>query len=216
MARHAGQTSATTEEPTVLLVDDDEQFRESMAALFNSVGFNVKLFGSAAELLESKLPNAVSCIVLDVRLPRHSGLDLHTDLAKANISIPVIFVTGHGDIPMTVRAMKAGAVDFLAKPVREQDLLDAVTKGFERDRMRREAERRLADLRSRFQALTRREREVMALVTTGLMNKQIASQLDVTEVTVKTHRGQAMRKMGARSLADLVKMAEALEMKPPS
>lgn len=216
MVRHAVQTTATTEEPIILLVDDDEQFRESMAGLFNSVGFSVKMFGSPAELLGSKLPDVVSCLVLDVRLPGLSGLDLHIELAKANISIPVIFVTGHGDIPMTVRAMKAGAVDFLAKPFREQDMLDAVIKAFEKDRKRRKAERRLVDLRCRLEALTPREREVMALVTAGLMNKQIASQLDVTEVTVKSHRGQAMRKMGAQSLADLVKMAEALEIKPPS
>jgi FixJ family two-component response regulator len=175
----------------------------------------VSTFSSAPQFLRSKLPDVVSCLVLDVRLPDLSGLDLQAELAKASISMPIIFVTGHGDIPMTVRAMKAGAADFLTKPFREQDMLDAVMRALERDRKRREVGRRLADLRSRLQALSPREREVMTLVTAGLMNKQIAARLDVTEVTVKAHRGHVMRKMGARSLADLVKIAEALEIRPP-
>jgi len=216
MAQHSARTSATTDEPIVFVVDDDQDFRDSLAALFNSIGLKVSTFSSATEFLRNKLPDVASCLVLDVRLPSLSGLDLQGELAKANISIPIIFVTGHGDIPMTVKAMKAGAADFLPKPFREQDMLDAVGSALERDRKRREIERRLAVLRSRLQDLTPREREVMNLVTAGLMNKQIAGKLDVTEVTVKTHRGQVMRKMGARSLADLVKIAEALGIDPPS
>ena len=216
MAQHTVHTRTVSEEPTVFLVDDDRDFRESLAALFDSVGFKVKTFGSAAELLATKLPDVVSCLVLDVRLPKLSGLDLQAELARANISIPIIFVTGHGDIPMSVGAMKAGAVDFLTKPFREQDILDAVTRALDRDRKRRQAEWRLADLRSRLGTLTHREREVMAFVTAGFMNKQIADRLDIAEVTIKAHRGQVMRKMGARSLADLVKIAEALEITSPT
>jgi FixJ family two-component response regulator len=212
VAQNSVHMRATTEEPVVFLVDDDQDFRDSLEALFNSMGVKVSTFSSAAEFLRSKLPDTVSCLVLDVRLPNLSGLDLQAELAKASISIPIIFVTGHGDIPMSVKAMKAGAADFLTKPFREQDMLDAVTSAFKRDRKWREIERRLADLRSRLQTLTPREREVMTLVTAGLMNKQIAGKLDVTLITVKTHRGQVMRKMGARSVADLVKIAEALEI----
>jgi len=215
VAQHPVHMSATTEEPTVFIVDDDQDFRDSLETLLNSIGLKVSTFSSAPQFLRSKLPDVVSCLVLDVRLPDLSGLDLQAELAKASISMPIIFVTGHGDIPMTVRAMKAGAADFLTKPFREQDMLDAVMRALERDRKRREVGRRLADLRSRLQALSPREREVMTLVTAGLMNKQIAARLDVTEVTVKAHRGQVMRKMGARSLADLVKIAEALEIRPP-
>jgi FixJ family two-component response regulator len=212
VAQNSVHMRATTEEPVVFLVDDDQDFRDSLEALFNSMGVKVSTFSSAAEFLRSKLPDTVSCLVLDVRLPNLSGLDLQAELAKASISIPIIFVTGHGDIPMSVKAMKAGAADFLTKPFREQDMLDAVTSAFRRDRKWREIERRLADLRSRLQTLTPREREVMTLVTAGLMNKQVAGKLDVTLITVKTHRGQVMRKMGARSVADLVKIAEALEI----
>jgi FixJ family two-component response regulator len=215
VAQHPVHMSATTEEPTVFIVDDDQDFRDSLEALLDSIGLKVSTFSSAPQFLRSKLPDVVSCLVLDVRLPDLSGLDLQAELAKASISMPIIFVTGHGDIPMTVRAMKAGAADFLTKPFREQDMLDAVMRALERDRKRREVGRRLADLRSRLQALSPREREVMTLVTAGLMNKQIAARLDVTEVTVKAHRGHVMRKMGARSLADLVKIAEALEIRPP-
>jgi FixJ family two-component response regulator len=216
VAQHSVHMRATAEGPTVFLVDDDQDFRDSLAALFDSIGLKVSAFSSAAEFLGSKIPDVVSCLVLDVRLPNLSGLDLQAELAKASISIPIIFVTGHGDIPMSVKAMKAGAADFLTKPFREQDMLDAVTRALERDRKRREIERRRANLRSRLEALTPREREVMTLVTAGLMNKQIAGKLDVTVITVKTHRGQVMRKMGVRSLADLVKIAEALEIGPPS
>jgi FixJ family two-component response regulator len=212
VAQNSVHMRATTEEPVVFLVDDDQDFRDSLEALFNSMGVKVSTFSSAAEFLRSKLPDTVSCLVLDVRLPNLSGLDLQAELAKASISIPIIFVTGHGDIPMSVKAMKAGAADFLTKPFREQDMLDAVTNAFKRDRKRREVERRLADMRSRLQTLTPREQEVMTLVTAGLMNKQIAGKLDVTVITVKTHRGQVMRKMGVRSVADLVKIAEALEI----
>jgi FixJ family two-component response regulator len=204
----------TTEEATVLLVDDDEHIRQSLAALFESVGLNVKMFASAAELLESKLPDVVSCLVLDVRLPKLSGLDFQAELAKTKNSIPIILMTGYGDVPMSVKAMKAGAVDFLSKPFRDQDMLDAVTTALERDRKRRQVQRQQADLQLHFANLTQREREVMALVTTGLMNKQIAGKLGVREVTVKFHRGRMMEKMGARSVADLVKMAEALGVKP--
>jgi RNA polymerase sigma factor (sigma-70 family) len=213
VAQHPMPMRTATEEPTVLLVDDDRDFRDSLAALFNSVGLKVKTFGSAAELLQSKLPDGVSCLVLDVRLPRLSGLDFQAELAKANNSIPIILMTGYGDVPMSVKAMKAGAVDFLTKPFRDQDILDAVTIALECDRKRREAERELGDLKSHLNSLTQREREVMALVTAGLMNKQIAGQLGVSEMTVKAHRGRLMRKMAARSLADLVKMAEALGVK---
>jgi FixJ family two-component response regulator len=161
-------------------------------------------------MLQTKLPDVASCLVLDVRLPGLSGLDFQAELARANIHIPIIFMTGHGDIPMTVRAMKGGAVDFLTKPFRDQDMLDAVTVAIERDRKRREAERVVARLQAVFETLTGRERDVMALVASGLMNKQVAGELGLAEITVKIYRGQIMKKMGARSLADLVRMAEAL------
>ena len=196
--------------PIVFVVDDDASVRNALASLFRSVDLRVELFGSAPELLSSKLPDVASCLVLDIRLPGLSGLDFQTELAKANIHIPIIFMTGHGDIPMTVRAMKAGAVDFLSKPFRDQDMLDAVATAIERDRKRRESEKAVAGLRALFETLTAREREVMTFVTAGLMNKQIAAELGVSEITVKIHRGHTMKKMGARSLADLVRMAEAL------
>jgi FixJ family two-component response regulator len=196
--------------PIVFVVDDDASVRNALASLFRSVDLRVELFGSAPELLSSKLPDVASCLVLDIRLPGLSGLDFQTELAKANIHIPIIFMTGHGDIPMTVRAMKAGAVDFLGKPFRDQDMLDAVATAIERDRKRRENEKAASDLRSLFETLTAREREVMTFVTAGLMNKQIAGEMGVSEITVKIHRGHTMKKMGARSLADLVRMAEAL------
>jgi len=201
---------ATAEGPVVFVVDDDESLREALRSLFRSVSLKVETFGSAADLLRSKLPDATSCLVLDVRLPGLSGLDFQAELAKANIRIPIIFMTGHGDIPMSVQAMKAGAIDFLTKPFRDQDMLDAVAAALEKDRNRRQDEQQLSDLRARFETLTEREREIMGLVTAGLMNKQIAGELALSEITVKIHRGHVMRKMAARSLADLVRMAEVL------
>jgi FixJ family two-component response regulator len=198
----------------VFIVDDDPSMRRSLTNLLRTVGLQVEALGSAQEMLRCKLPDQPSCMVLDIRLPGLSGLDLQVDLAKAKVNIPIIFITGHGDIPMTVRAMKGGAVDFLTKPFRDQDLLDAVAAAIERDRKRRESEKSLADLRALFETLTPREREVLALVASGLMNKQVAAELGLAEITVKLYRGQIMRKMRARSLADLVRMAETLGVRP--
>jgi FixJ family two-component response regulator len=194
----------------VFVIDDDASMRTSLSSLFRSVGLKVEVFDSAADFLKFGRPDTASCLVLDVRLPGVSGLDFQGELTKANIRIPIVFITGHGDIPMTVKAMKAGAVEFLTKPFREQDLLDAVRLGLERDRARRAGEAIMSELRGRFEALTAREQEVMAFVTSGLMNKQIAADLGVSEITVKVHRGNVMRKMGAKSLADLVRMADVL------
>jgi FixJ family two-component response regulator len=199
-----------TSKPTVLVVEDDESVRRALANLFQSVGLEVMLFGSASEMLQSGLPASASCLVLDVRLPGLSGLDFQADLAKTNTHIPIIFMSGHGDIPMTVRAMKGGAIDFLTKPFRDQDMLDAVSAAIERDRQHRDAESILSSLQTRFETLTPREREIFALVSSGLMNKQIAAELGLAEITVKIHRGHITRKMGARSLAELVRQAEAL------
>ncbi|MCP3466814.1 MULTISPECIES: response regulator transcription factor [unclassified Bradyrhizobium] len=198
------------DEPIVLVVDDDPSVRRALINLFESVGLRVAAFGSASEILQSKPPEVPSCLVLDIRLPGLSGLDLQADLAKANIHTPIIFITGHGDIPMTVRAMKSGAVDFLTKPVRDQDMLDAVQAAIERDRKRREIEKTVSNVRSRFESLTPRERDVLSLVASGMMNKHVAAELGLAEITVKIYRGQIMRKMGAKSLAELVKMNEAL------
>jgi FixJ family two-component response regulator len=200
----------SAKEPIVFVVEDDPSIRRALTNLFQSVGLEVEVFGSASEMLQSKLPNVASCLVLDVRLPGLSGLDFQTELARANIQIPIIFMTGHGDIPMTVRAMKGGAVDFLTKPFRDQDMLDAVMMAIERDRKRREADKIVASLQTLFEALTSREREILALVSSGLMNKQIAAELGLAEITVKIHRGHIMKKMGAKSLADLVMKAETL------
>ena len=204
---------APSETPIVLVVDDDQEVREALSSLFQSVGLNSKSFVSAAELLRHKLPDAPCCLVLDVRLPGVGGLDFQTQLTEANIHVPIVMITGHGDIPMSVRAMKAGAVDFLTKPFRQQDMLDAVTRAIERDGKRRETEKSLSDLRGRFDSLTAREREIFALVTAGLMNKQAAAELGLSEITIKIHRGHIMRKMGVRSFADLVRAAEALELR---
>jgi FixJ family two-component response regulator len=201
---------ASSKEPTVFVIDDDESMRRALTNLFQSVGLGVEVFGSAPEMLQSKLPDVASCLVLDIRLPGLSGLDFQTELAKANIHIPIVFMTGHGDIPMTVRAMKSGAVDFLTKPFRDQDMLDAVVMAIERDRKRREGEKVVANLQVLFETLTSREREVLALVAAGRMNKQIAADLGLAEITVKIHRGHIMRKMHARSLADLVRAVETL------
>jgi FixJ family two-component response regulator len=197
----------------VFVVDDDASLRQALKSLLQSVGLDVEAFGSAADFLNNKRladDIASACLVLDVRLPGVSGLDFQDELAKANLHIPVIFMTGYGDIPMTVRAMKAGAVEFLSKPFRDQDLLDAVQTALERDRERRARDKAILELRARFKALTPREQEVIGFVTAGLMNKQIAAELGVSEITVKLHRGNVMKKMGARSLADLVRMADAL------
>ena len=212
MTQRLKSTSATADTggPTVLVVEDDESVRRALSNLFQSVGLEVQLFGSASEMLQSKLPTTASCLVLDVRLPGLSGLDFQTELARANINIPIIFMSGHGDIPMTVRAMKGGAVDFLTKPFRDQDMLDAVGAAIERDRKRRETEKIMSDLQTRFETLTPREREIFSFVSSGLMNKQIAAELGLAEITVKIHRGHITRKMGAKSLAELVRQAEAL------
>jgi FixJ family two-component response regulator len=201
---------ASAKEPIVFVIDDDESMCRALTNLFESVGLKVEVFGSAPEMLDSKLPEVAGCLVLDIRLPGLSGLDFQAELAKANIQIPIIFMTGHGDIPMTVRAMKGGAVDFLTKPFRDQDMLDAVGRAIERDRKRREAEKIVSNVQALFKTLTPREREVLALVSSGLLNKQIAAELGLAEITVKIHRGRIMKKMAARSLADLLRKAETL------
>jgi FixJ family two-component response regulator len=200
----------SAKESIVFVVDDDASMRRGLANLFQSVGLKVEVFGSASDMLQSKLPDVASCLVLDIRLPGLSGLDFQAELAKANIHMPIIFMTGHGDIPMTVRAMKGGAVDFLTKPFRDQDMLDAVVTAIERDRKRREAGKIVANLQALLATLTARERQILALVSSGLMNKQIAAEVGLAEITVKIHRGHIMKKMGAKSLVDLVKKAETL------
>jgi FixJ family two-component response regulator len=194
----------------VFIIDDDTGVRESLKSLLRSVGLQVQGFSSTTEFLTSKAPDVPSCLVLDVRLPGLSGLDFQAELAKAKIQTPIIFITGHGDIPMTVKAMKAGAVEFLPKPFRDQDMLDAVQVGLDRDRARRQKDSGTSKLRADYESLTPREQQVIALVTSGLMNKQIAAEIGVSEITVKVHRGNVMRKMAAKSLADLVRMADAL------
>jgi FixJ family two-component response regulator len=198
---------------TVHIVDDDESIRLSLDSLFRSVGLTTRLYGTAREFLAAELGEEPCCLVLDVRLPGQSGLDFQQQLADGGTHIPVVMMTGHGDIPMSVRAMKAGAVDFLAKPFRDQEMLDAVTLAIEKDKTQRTADKDIAGLRARFETLSPRERQVMTLVTAGRMNKQVAGELKLSEITVKIHRGSAMRKMGARTLADLVRMAEALHLK---
>lgn len=199
----------------VFIIDDDQSLRSGLKRLFRSVGLQAETFASTLEFTQTELPDAASCLLLDVRLPGLSGLDFQGELAKSGIRIPIIFMTGHGDIPMSVKAMKAGAVEFLTKPLREQDLLDAVRIALERDRVRRESEKSVSNLRARFDQLTPREHEVLSLVSAGLMNKQVAGELGVSEIMVKVHRGNVMRKMGAKSLADLVIMAAALGIRRP-
>ena len=199
----------------VFVVDDDPSVRRAIKRLVESVGLHVELFGSATEFINSSHPDVASCLVLDIRLPGISGLDFQRELVQAKNDIPMIFITAHGDIPMTVRAMKAGAVEFLTKPFRDQDLLDAIQVGLERDRVRRQRQAETAMLRERLESLTPREREILPLVVSGLLNKQVAAEIGATEATVKVHRSQLMRKMGASSLADLVRMSEKMGIAVP-
>jgi RNA polymerase sigma factor (sigma-70 family) len=208
-------TAMAQQQPTIVVIDDDPSIRKSLDNLFRSVGLDVELFGSPQEFLQSKRPDRPGCIVLDVRFPGRSGLDMQREMAAANTPLPIIFITGYGDIPMSVRAMKAGAVEFLTKPFRDQDLLDAVGLALERDRARRAKEERLAELRARFDTLTARERQVLSLVIAGRLNKQIAGELGVSEMTVKMHRRQVMRKMQALGLAQLVRLADQLGISAP-
>jgi FixJ family two-component response regulator len=208
-------TGDPSEAPLVVILDDDEAVGSALSSLLRSVGYRVEVFLAPKELLQKGMPEAASCLVLDVRLPMISGLEFQRQLAAANNRTPIVFMTGHGDIPMSVKAMKAGAVDFLAKPFRDQDMLDAVAAAIERDRARRISEAGLDGLRRRLETLSKREQEVMALATAGLMNKQIAGELGLSEVTVKIHRGHVMQKMGARSFADLVRIAETLGIRRP-
>jgi FixJ family two-component response regulator len=206
---------AAAKESIVFVIDDDVAMRTTLSSLFRSVGLRVELFGSAHEFAQIKMPDVASCLVLDIRLPGVSGLDFQAELAEADIRIPIIFMTGHGDIPMSVKAMKAGAIDFLTKPFRDQDILDAVIRAIERDQKRRNGEKAVSELRVLFNSLTSREREVMTLVAAGLLNKQIAAKFGITEITVKVHRGHMMRKMKARSVIDLAGMADLLGIRSP-
>jgi FixJ family two-component response regulator len=204
------KTESSSAVPVVFVVDDDASLRGAVTNLIRSVGLRVEAFASTTEFFAAKRPDATCCLILDVRLPGVSGLDFQAELARAKIQIPIIFITGHGDIPMTVKAMKAGAVEFLTKPFRDQDLLDAIQVALERSRASYASEKAISELRAKFATLTPREQEVMAWVTGGLLNKQVAAEIGVTEITVKVHRGKVTKKMGAKSLADLVKMADIL------
>ena len=206
----AGQATAC-----IYVIDDDRSVRDALSSLFRSVGYKVQLFESTGDFMQAKRVDANSCLVLDIRLPGVSGLDLQSHLNREQILIPIIFMTGHGDIPMSVRAMKAGAIDFLAKPFRDQDMLDAVAAALESDRKRREADQSVSAVRSAFETLTPREREIMTFVTSGLMNKQVAGKLGLSEITVKIHRANVMKKMACQSLADLVRMAGLLGLNSP-
>jgi FixJ family two-component response regulator len=204
------------ERSTVYVVDDDVDVREGLKSLFESVGLESEAFGSAADFLTNKIPDAPSCLILDVRLPGPSGLDFQAELAQSQINIPIIFITGHGDIPMSVKAMKGGAIEFLSKPVREQDLLDAVKVALDRSDASRASGKMVRDLHERYDALSSREQQVMRLVCTGLMNKQAAAEIGISEITVKVHRHNVMKKLGAKSLPDLVRMADALDSSRPN
>ena len=199
------------EQSTVFVVDDDADVRDALQALFQSVDLHSRAFGSSSEFLQATRPGGPCCLVLDIRLPETSGLDLQTELAKAEKNIPIVFITAHGDIPMAVKAIRAGAIDFLAKPFREQDLLDAVRLALDHSRARRLADEKLGNIEQGYNSLTRREQEVMGLVCAGLMNKQIASHIGVTEITVKVHRHNIMKKLGAKSLPELVRMEALLQ-----
>jgi FixJ family two-component response regulator len=211
-----GMNTSTESQPMVIVIDDDHDVRDAVANLLRSIGLQTKLFASVADFLHWKRPDVPSCLVLDVRLRGLSGLDFQSELNKASIELPIVFMTAHGDIPMTVRAMKGGAVDFLAKPFRDQDMIDAVQVGLDRDKARRLSTSDTSQMKSAYDSLTPREQEIMALVSDGLMNKQIAGKIGVGEVTVKFHRGNVMRKMGAKSVAELVRMADTLGVRRPA
>ena len=205
----------TNNRAVVHVVDDDASLRGALESLFESVGLATRAYGAASDFLNASVADKPGCIVIDIRLPDMSGLEFQAQLTQVGVHLPVIMMTGYGDIPMTVRAMKRGAMDFLSKPFRDQDMLDAVMAAIERDRQRRTADDNASQVRQRFGTLTPREQQVMMLVTTGKMNKQVAGELGVSEITAKIHRGAAMRKMGARTLADLVRMADVVKPKPP-